>query len=339
MTNGLTQLSIELDMEPLFHASLGSKELFHSNLLAWMAKRYPELARQVWQPWLRRASTPTVHRVRREFGHMDLVIELDGYEPLVVENKTFSMPDFAQLQRYAEGPVRRVDGNPRLVLLSLIDPGWRDDVLPVGDREWRWVSYRQLGEQIHRALDHPSGAFADQILVHESRLMVLLDQLIRSGGVRDPHEPLVLGSDVTEPLARVGIADALGKARAYQIMAAIRARLDEDGVPETAWPLEAGFSRAQPLLSAFWRKGPRLFVGWQYQARQWRLAMIVKDRELVGRTQQHRDARAEYARSYRNFFDFTPMYDVLGCTEQNCLPPRSRTGPDDFNRYDPDFVY
>jgi hypothetical protein len=33
------------------------------------------------------------------------------------------------------------------------------------------------------------------------------------------------------------------------------------------------------------------------------------------------------------------MYDVLRSTEQECLPRRTRTGPADFNRYDPDFVY
>jgi hypothetical protein len=60
--------------------------------------------------------------VRREFRRPNLVIEQEGYEPLVIENKTSSTPDLAQLRRYAEGRVRRGDANPQLVPLSLIDP-------------------------------------------------------------------------------------------------------------------------------------------------------------------------------------------------------------------------
>src|SRR3954447_4489814 len=83
----LATLVDRLVEEPLFHASLGAKELFHTNLLASMARTHPEMAREVLAPWLLTASGPSVDRVRCEFRRLDLVVEFAGCEPLVVENK------------------------------------------------------------------------------------------------------------------------------------------------------------------------------------------------------------------------------------------------------------
>src|SRR5664279_4046448 len=107
---GLQAAIDALVAEPLWHVSLGSKELFHSNLLGWMCERFPAKALDVFRPWLVPAPTTTATRVRREYKHLDLVIEWAGYAPLVIENKVFSLPDDSQLIRYgdelASGPAR-----------------------------------------------------------------------------------------------------------------------------------------------------------------------------------------------------------------------------------------
>ena len=121
---GLDELCQALRAEPLFHASLGSKELFHSNILAWLVERFPDRAREVFGSWLVPAPGAGGDRVRREFAHLDLVVELAGNEALVIENKTFALPDEQQLARYTARAVPRLPGNPTLVLLSLMDPGW-----------------------------------------------------------------------------------------------------------------------------------------------------------------------------------------------------------------------
>lgn len=86
---------------------------------------------------------------------------------------------------------------------------------------------------------------------------------------------------------------------------------------------------------AFWEKDDG-FLGLQFQGGSWRLPMILRRGDLFGRDRH--DSRATFARQHLDYFDFQPMYDTLRCTEQECFPRRSRTGPADFNRYDPDFV-
>ncbi len=93
----LRELCSRLEDNELLHLSLGSKELFHSNLLGWFPERFPDAAVSALQPWLRPEPDREVHRVRREHLSLDLIIELPGYAPMVIENKVFSLPDEKQL--------------------------------------------------------------------------------------------------------------------------------------------------------------------------------------------------------------------------------------------------
>ena len=139
------------------------------------------------------------------------------------------------------------------------------------------------------------------------------------------------------PLTRASVADAILKARAHQVMRLIRDRLQAEQLPRPAWKPEVGFTNGQPVLAIFWDKGDGVIVGWQYQGRHWRLAMILRRHDLYGRGRH--EARSAFAREHLDYFDFQPMYDVLGCTEEDCQPQRGRTPPTDFNRYEPDFLY
>src|SRR5947208_16807386 len=86
-----------LEKEPLFHMSLGSKELFHSNFLAWFADRFPEHAASVFCPWTDPMAEAPAGPSEREAGHLDLILHLPGLAPIAVENKVFSVPDEEQL--------------------------------------------------------------------------------------------------------------------------------------------------------------------------------------------------------------------------------------------------
>jgi hypothetical protein len=48
----LAEICHDLAAEPLLAASLGSKELFHSNLIGWLMERAPEVALAALEPWL-----------------------------------------------------------------------------------------------------------------------------------------------------------------------------------------------------------------------------------------------------------------------------------------------
>ena len=61
------ELARALDAEPLFHMSLGSKELFHSNFIAWFARKYADEAWPFWGrgPELQAQATSIESAVRR----------------------------------------------------------------------------------------------------------------------------------------------------------------------------------------------------------------------------------------------------------------------------------
>ncbi len=98
----LERICDRLHANPVLHLSLHSKELFHSNTIGWLIEAYPDLGIRALEPWLLRDDEQQALRVRREHHNLDLVVELPGYRPLVIENKTFSLPDVKQLQRPVE---------------------------------------------------------------------------------------------------------------------------------------------------------------------------------------------------------------------------------------------
>ena len=59
-----SQLVTDLDHEPLFHMSLGSKELFHSNFLAWFVRSSPFRQRLPLRP----GSLPATGRTKSVCG-------------------------------------------------------------------------------------------------------------------------------------------------------------------------------------------------------------------------------------------------------------------------------
>jgi hypothetical protein len=97
---GIGGLIDRLDADPMLALSQGSKELFHSDLLAWYLRRFPAVRTALLDAWAG-APGPVADDgdppVRREWRHLDLVVHVPERQPLVVENKMFSLPDERQL--------------------------------------------------------------------------------------------------------------------------------------------------------------------------------------------------------------------------------------------------
>jgi hypothetical protein len=182
-------LCAALEEEPLFHMSLGSKELFHSNFLAWFADYFPAHAAAVFRPWAVPMVEAQADRSEREVDHLDLILHLPGLAPIAVENKVFSVPDEEQLDHLTEGALsqREKEGTSySRVLLSLMSPGW------IMYNGWRQLSYRELAEALRpqvthiRAVDAFAGDLVEHYVVLISRLVELLDLL----GTPAADEPL-----------------------------------------------------------------------------------------------------------------------------------------------------
>jgi len=77
-----------LRSSPLFNLSLGSKELFHSNFLAWLFELYPRELGGALSRFLKdRSGDVAITNVLRELKNRDLTIHFGNGQELVIENK------------------------------------------------------------------------------------------------------------------------------------------------------------------------------------------------------------------------------------------------------------
>ncbi|MER6329249.1 hypothetical protein ABT298_07905 [Streptomyces sp. NPDC001034] len=311
----LAELVEVLEQDLVFTMSLGSKELFHSNLLGWFIDHHPAVAEAV-------TGSAGPVQVEREKLNTDLLIRGEGRPPLVIENKVFALPDSVQLDRIA----KKFDGqNPRLVLLSLTPPTWGEQAwTSPGGYEWTWLSYEQL-EQLLRPTVPEVGAadeYAGATLARWLDLIGRLGDLTRLVGQPALDEPLQLPRSQRDILHTARLDVPVQKMRYQQVAV----ELGERGLTG----VETNLTNGTALID-WYSDSPHGFEwGWQLQGEQFRLAMIVgKDHPGYGNSAKHRAVREEEARRHIDFYSFESI-DGAGPVG----PVRV-----EFGSYNPSFVY
>lgn len=157
-----------LEQSPLFQLSLASKELFHSNFIAWCCKVWPEQTGDAWStlaPGLFNNSQPeTVKSVCREHNNHDIEIRFNNDQLLVVELKVKSLASEKQLREYASNMKQKSGPKPRLVLVSLIEPDFlkkKGDIPELENEiDCSWVDLSNMASALNNCLkgQPPSGA-------------------------------------------------------------------------------------------------------------------------------------------------------------------------------------
>lgn len=322
-----------MDSESIFHMSLHSKELFHSNMLAWFCEKYPSAAQEVFGRWVEERES-TIHRIQREHKYIDLIIELPGLAPLVVENKVFAPINEAQLVEYADTKKLKDLEGPTFLCLSLGAPTWNKSgfVTPSG-RTWRYLSYSSLVGALAEVVDQIDG-FDGELLRSYVRFVRLLQNLADEVGSLDPDESIKIDGSTRSHLQKIRMHDAFDKLRYRTAMlmleTSLRSKFDFHEVA-----FKTDFTNGEPLMEAFvsFANGDR--VGWQLQGLQWRLAVISAS--FVGDSEKLIIDRHEYVkREYGDWFDFSEL--PLMVAHLSDKPPRAEE-KGGFNRFNPDFVY
>lgn len=127
-----------LEKSPVYAMSLGSKELFHSNLWKWIMD-------QDWGKPFVNAFFPELDvvqlniSVKREKKNRDLVIYDGTGKEYAIENKIKSYPDKDQLQKYTKDNPNMVEG----VITGINEP-------PFECEKWKFVSYSKIGEELRK---------------------------------------------------------------------------------------------------------------------------------------------------------------------------------------------
>ncbi|KQS00740.1 hypothetical protein ASG12_07725 [Williamsia sp. Leaf354] len=345
--SSVASLAEQISDEPLARIMFGGRELFHSNLLAWFCETMPARATAVFDDLLQRVGSPVSESaritVRREWQHMDLVIEWDGDErrPVVIENKVFSLPDVAQLDRYAI-EIRKAPGwvDVDAVLLSLSDPqfdeqqyfsrGAKTSEQPV---RWRHVSYGALGQAIATAIEAGGSDYATETIRHYAALVGNLHEMAALLEVSvDQNAPVYMNDVLQEATSDKQLVSSLSKLRARYVVTHIERALEAPSMKR--WP-SVGFSNGAPATEvsyALTNTKRSTIVGWQLQGAQLRLFAVLPS--LAGRTAAARAKREQWGDSNPELFDFSEYESILQRGSLTSLPLKKP-----FNRFDPDFIY
>jgi hypothetical protein len=150
----------KLSASPLFNLSLSSKELFHSNFLAWLCEEYPGQIGRWFTRFINNDARDKSEQkeVLRESRHVDLTIMYENGEQLLIENKVKSLPSKEQLEEISSGVKKKDRARTSFLLLTLVCPTFlsADEKtnklirLQVDNNEvtWRWITYRDLGDAL-----------------------------------------------------------------------------------------------------------------------------------------------------------------------------------------------
>lgn len=150
----MTEMEKYLKKSLLFQMSLGSKELFHSNVWAWLIEMDKNFISVFFNDF--DIAEYNSISVSREAHNRDIIIWLTDKTNqecyFVIENKIKSLPSVGQLEKYSEDLE-----NCELkmaVFTGIINPFGSDAVEISGKRRitWSFVSYRKIADRIRALL-------------------------------------------------------------------------------------------------------------------------------------------------------------------------------------------
>jgi len=157
-TNKKTIAALEkLKNSRLFNLSLGSKELFHSNFLAWLAENYSLEIGKVFSKFIKenKIINLKIKPPLREKENIDLTFTYEDNQILIIENKVKSLPSIDQLRKYSKDH----NSNKSYLLLSLYKPNFINEknqiIISMDGNEiiWNYLSYEQLAKYIKEAIE------------------------------------------------------------------------------------------------------------------------------------------------------------------------------------------
>jgi hypothetical protein len=322
----------ELAQDPLYQLSTAGQELFHTNMLFWLASHEPYASTPVWDRL--GVDAPTLGgpdprgAIRREWRHIDLYIDsgMPGRK-LVLENKVLAIATAEQLVGYRGSLLkarehRAVDPTGQLTswrLLTLLEPTFE---MP---EPWQTLRYQDLVAPIEQtALD-----LRDDSAVLVRGYGQLVKRLVRLASAADVSlsldAPARVAPDLIPALNEGRLYSLVSKVHAVGLSNILNRKLDARGT--TSRRVGAGLTRGEMLVEFFTPGTRGRQFGWQIQNGQVRLAMITgrQDPKSVA-------GRDRVAKDNADYFDFD-LPDEL----QRFVEPYS--GQREWLGYGTDFVY
>ena len=258
-----------LKSSPIANMALASKELFHSNFLAWVFSSYPTTVNSLLSAANIDLCSPSSGlKVFREKYRLDLMIELGDGRIVVVENKLKSVPDSAQLKRYEEVAEKAAKVDPdrlNFILLTLSEKDW--DYVPSGPDRWKRADYGGLSRGLASRLSAISDEY-HRAIVHDYAGFVGALSGIANQQAGDIWCRAAVGEDSggdqsQEWLGTHKLDDLFGKRQGQLVASIVHEQLADRFGDRILWQQQprdlgsmnvsvySGFSNSQPLVGVF----------------------------------------------------------------------------------------
>lgn len=148
----MTQEIEDLQKNLVFHLSLNSKELYHSNLLNSIATKYPNLFNKVLENLDVDFKISEEQMPKREHKNLDFCVLDKGKIVFALENKFKSIPYKEQLDKY-NGTIGNKDDQPVQRVLLTLSTNFPDrEAIEQLNPKWKIVTYEGYIEALQSAL-------------------------------------------------------------------------------------------------------------------------------------------------------------------------------------------
>lgn len=170
MNQSFEQAKNNLEKSVLYHMSLSSKELFHSNFWEWLINYDNDYVKVFFSKY----DNEKVLNVYREKNNLDLVVETKkGF--YLLENKIKSIPDEQQLDRYTE---KMKNENIIQKVVCFITNDYH--ILSSG---WEYLSYKEISNRINEISTSKNNQSYEQATIKEycfivDNICICLNELI-----------------------------------------------------------------------------------------------------------------------------------------------------------------
>lgn len=182
----------DLSNNVMFSLSLSSKELFHSNLWAWLGRKYPKMFTEIFLDEKVELDENSI--ILREYNNFDLYVETKN-SISVFENKCKSMPNKSQLMEYDKKLAKIKEEKEKEIktkLISYFEPigtyVWADDNTPSRIHDWSIITYNELCEKFNDLYEKNEKIIKnnDKIIIEEYiKCLELLNNLQNSIELND----------------------------------------------------------------------------------------------------------------------------------------------------------
>lgn len=234
-TNQTDKLIEQLKNSPLFNLSLGSKELFHSNFLAWLGEN--NITRSIFIEILKKLlnnsdksnwifgfeNNPNQYVIQREFKHFDLCVLKNNNPVFILENKVKSIPTFEQLDKYSQ-KIDQNNSNCCFVLLTLIDDFVDKEIIE--NNGWIIVTYKDFAQCLNNISFHQNSYI--HYLIDDYRLFVnALNDISDNWVISDCY---LLNNNISQKLGYLRIVDLAEKLQVCRLFMVLIKEIEDNNI-------------------------------------------------------------------------------------------------------------